>query len=591
MLYTNEMWGAPSFSYNGVSAKLLMQIYLQKDNRGIPLCLFGVGKERAKGDYLQYLLLKNQGKGKLSPIPRDLLPQIMEQLRAFTDAGILSGKLSEIYDPRTFPGKGLQRVNLSARLQCEIDDTAASSRCPSIQVKIGDSKFSIQALTLYCLDGLDHRVCFETHVSNVPSLRNYHLLAGAQLLVDEKIEGEFFPTALNISGDFFTFHGITQEEHYASSSRLQKLKYTTNSNSPVGIMDFLFSSSGLKDRVSIPENELYNWYMVIIPIAKLSIEQEFGLGSVSFITKDHNELKRISEHIGTLFDEYSTFALVHVNEHSLFKAYTKAKNQINLALQLMINLVRDDSPCQVHGLSEKLQTRSMDVFDASIEITSWFYLECTFPLHRLFGTAKSILNSDSLHLSKSTIDSLMNVEDIELQLLKASSNPKSIQAALFNALKWVSKAWESDDEDDQVIYAIIALEFVVARENGTPLLSKNVRKRIKDELLASIRKHMGDEITDDEAVKLSEKFDRNCTETPFMAKLIILVQRLSIPVSTSEIELISRAREKRNGIVHGKGDAELTRQELRLLCEVISTIAFYKLKEEIAKDGDNCCVY
>lgn len=591
MLYTNEMWGAPSFSYNGVNAKLLMQVYLQKENRGIPLCLFGVGKERAKGDYLQYLLLKSQGKGKLSPIPRDLLPQIMEQLRAFTDAGILSGILSEIYDPRTFPGKGQQRVNLSARLQCEIDGTVASSRCPSIQVKIGDSKFPIQALTLYCLDGLDQRVCFKTHVSNVPSLRNFHLLAGAQLLVDEIIEGEFFPTALNISGDFFTFHGITQEEHYASSSRLQELKYITNSNSPVGIMDFLFSSSGLKDRVSIPENELYNWYLVIIPIAKLSIEQEFGLGSVSFITKDHDELKRISEHIGTLFDEYSTFALVHVNEHSLFKAYNKAKTQINLALQLLINLVRDDSPCQVHGLSEKLQTRSMDVFDASIEATSWFYLECTFPLHRLFGNAKSILNSDSLHLSKSSIDSLVDVEDIELQLLKASSNPKSIQAALFNALKWVSKAWESDDEDDQVIYAIIALEFVVAREKGKALLSEEAQEVIKEELLLSIRKHAGNDLSEDATTKLADKFKQNCTETPFMTKLVELIHRLCIPVSDTEIKLISKARKKRNNIVHGKEGAELTRQELRLLCEVISTIAFYKLKEEIVKDGDNCCVY
>ena len=395
VLYNNDLWGMPSFLHNGVDSKLLMQIYLLKDNQSLSLCLFGVGKILKNGCYSQYILLRSQEKGKLSPLPRNMIPQVMEQLRAFTDAGTLAEILSEIYEPRMFPGKGFQYVSLSPSLRCEICNPEAFPHCPSVYGRIGETKFPIQTLTLYCLNGLDHRVCFETNVSNIPNLRNLHLLAGTQLLVDEKIEGEFFPISIGQAENSFSFRGITQEVYYTSTSKIEKLSYTTNLDSPVGITDFLFSSAGLKDRVVIPDKELYNWYMIVIPISKLSIEHDFGLGSVSFITKEHDELKRISQHIGTLFDEYSAFALVHVNEHSLFKAYTKARNQINLALQLLINLVRDDSPCLVHGLCEQLQTQSMSNFDASIEMTSWFYLECAFPLHRLFGNSQSLLDNDS----------------------------------------------------------------------------------------------------------------------------------------------------------------------------------------------------
>ena len=116
MLYNNDLWGMPSFLHNGVDSKLLMQIYLSKDNQSLSLCLFGVGKILKNGCYSQYILLTSQEKGKLSPLPRNMIPQVMEQLRAFTDAGTLAEILSEIYEPRMFPGKGFQYVSLSPRL-------------------------------------------------------------------------------------------------------------------------------------------------------------------------------------------------------------------------------------------------------------------------------------------------------------------------------------------------------------------------------------------------------------------------------------------------------------------------------------------
>lgn len=62
-----------------------------------------------------------------------------------------------------------------------------------------------------------------------------------------------------------------------------------------------------------------------------------------------------------------------------------------------------------------------------------------------------------------------------------------------------------------------------------------------------------------------------------MGKLRNLIDRLNIPVSPDEMELIAKCRKQRNGIVHGENDSKLPTDEIYRLCECIGRIAFYKL--------------
>lgn len=63
-----------------------------------------------------------------------------------------------------------------------------------------------------------------------------------------------------------------------------------------------------------------------------------------------------------------------------------------------------------------------------------------------------------------------------------------------------------------------------------------------------------------------------------MIKLKGLIARLNIHVSEKDIELIKKAREKRNDIVHGRRSQKMLFEEVWKLCEIVSLLTFTKLK-------------
>jgi len=145
-------------------------------------------------------------------------------------------------------------------------------------------------------------------------------------------------------------------------------------------------------------------------------------------------------------------------------------------------------------------------------------------------------------------------------------------------LKWIRRAWDADDYDDKVIYAIIALEFIISKEPNVPMMEKSIRKKCKGEIRKIIDAIKSTQIDKTLYSKqVCDKFDRAFTETPFMGKLRNLIDRLSIPVSSAEMELIVRCRKQRNEIVHGSNDSQLPTDDIYRLCECIGRIAFYKL--------------
>ena len=161
-------------------------------------------------------------------------------------------------------------------------------------------------------------------------------------------------------------------------------------------------------------------------------------------------------------------------------------------------------------------------------------------------------------------------------LLKANgTNDKEI-TPLFNSLKWIRKSWDTNDFDDKIINAIIALEFIVSKEKNVEMMDKSTRKKCKEAIKDVILEKVN---LDEEGYlkNIFEKFDRAYTETPFMLKLTNLINRLNIPISKDEFTLISNARKQRNGIIHGKDDMILPTDEVFRLLQCISKIAFYKI--------------
>ena len=74
------------------------------------------------------------------------------------------------------------------------------------------------------------------------------------------------------------------------------------------------------------------------------------------------------------------------------------------------------------------------------------------------------------------------------------------------------------------------------------------------------------------------------TEVSFGSKLDILINRLNIPVSKDEKELLNKARKIRNELIHGLNMASISTLEIKKLCGITSRILMYKIMDELGKE-------
>ena len=74
------------------------------------------------------------------------------------------------------------------------------------------------------------------------------------------------------------------------------------------------------------------------------------------------------------------------------------------------------------------------------------------------------------------------------------------------------------------------------------------------------------------------------TEVSFGTKLDILVNRLNIPISVDEKELLTMARKIRNELIHGLNMASISTLQIKKLCGVTSRILMYKLMNELREE-------
>lgn len=578
-LFLPELFANDSITYRDEQIKVVCQMAVVVHDRMTKLCLCGAGEKINKTDYARYYLFAKK-ENTFLPLSRSNICELIEILTQFEANEALRALLNELKIDKEMLGQGVKLINLSSRLLCVIDDND-----PSIPVQrtVGvwsEKEFSISVLGFHCSSGVDQRIFMRLNSIDLMSIASCHMLAGIKVHIDDNMCGTYYPLGIKKVNDDFVFNGINQETYYSLITSPGRFKYSSEDQSPVDLLDFIYSIVGFKKLVNHPDHSFYRWFQVVIPIENLSVAHDFGLGSVTFVKRDNSEIIRILSEVDDMFGGYETYALVHVNEVMMFDAYEKAKKEIENAIFLMMNLWRDDSPCHVHGLEHVVRSKSLKNYDTHISLSELVYMECVYPQTKLLCNTKFILNDNVTNIDAEFVDSLICIEDFERKLMQANEDPHGIYASIFSALKWILKAWESNDSDDQVIYANTAIEFLVAREKGIPLLEEDKRLNICEELQGVISKYASEVLDADGVNKLVEKFSKACTDTPFMAKLRALINRCDIPVSESEMKLIGRLRDKRNKIVHGKKSIEIDKQELRLVCEIISTIALYKLRRE-----------
>jgi len=442
-----------------------------------------------------------------------------------------------------------------------------------------DTKLSPQHFVYSAFDGLKMQICFELNTNDINKIKNWGILSPIKVHHNKTNCGEYY--ALKVTTIATNTMSFICEPRVATVLGRQTAGHIHVENmNPFHLSDFLISSAGLNVSVELPEGHSFadQWHMVVIPVSGLLAKKDFGIGNVQFCTAQNEEVQRICAFTPRL-SEYNLFALVNVNSDKLYDAFARAKKQIEQAIDLLVNILKDDSLYSIHATGTYLLDRTDEYFEQKITLPPLVYIEVPFTSAKLTCDLTEIITTPkNLSVEDSFYQIQHELNKIELLLLKANgTNDKEI-TPLFNSLKWIRRAWDADDFDDKIIYSIIALEFIVSKEPNIPMMDKSLRKKCK----GALRKIL-DEIKDPRINKVlysqqvCEKFDRTYTETPFMGKLRNLITRLSIPISASDMDLIAKARKQRNEIVHGENDSKLPTDEVYKLCECISKIAFYKL--------------
>lgn len=446
-----------------------------------------------------------------------------------------------------------------------------------IEVEFDTTKLIPPHIVYGAFDGLRMCVYFELEAHQVESIKNWGILSPIKIYVDNSFFGEYYAQSSNIVDEKVSF--VCEPQIVATLERRRTGWMRIEGINPLDLTDFLVSTAGLYNTVAFPEGyqAAPQWYIVATPVLGLTFEKNFGIGNVLFYKAPSEEIMHICEFCPQL-SEYDFFACVNVNSDTLYHAFIQAKKQIEQAVDLLVNLLKDDSLYSVHSIGQHLLCRNNDIFEQKVSIPPWVYIEVPFAGGKLVCDYTEIVKQEKLVVPESFEAIQHELNKIELLLLKVNGTNDKELTPLFNSLKWIRRAWDAEDFDDKVIYSIIALEFIVSKEQNIPMMEKALRKKCKGEIRKIINAtqipHMDNVLY---SQKVCEKFDRTYTETPFMEKLRNLINRLNIPVSSSEMELIAKCRKQRNEIVHGENDSKLPAGEIYRLCECIGRIAFYKL--------------
>lgn len=563
------------FNLDGIDCKLILQLFTQVKEHHYANILLLCNKEN---DNRLFLIALDFQEKKIGPIPADSLNIIIHAMKSIPFPDKYQDAISSLPEREYNSSTKQEFIRIAQNTYALVDSTSKILKNTVIEIELLEGVRSKPSNFVFAaFDGLDTHVYLVLDNECISKNRNWGVLSKICFYIDEKFAGEYYSINNCIINE-------RQTSFLCQTKIASILSRKTSSIQMAGIniyeiSDFLVSSAGLFDLVAIPDDYLkeQKWFTVIIPLTGLQLSEEFGLGGVEFYNKQNSEIDRV---IGfdNRFSEFDAFALVHINGAKMSSAFTAAKRQIEQAVDLLVNLLKDDSIFSIHSSGEYLSERNIELFDKRVVLSAITYIELPQTGARLSSNFTEPDDSTILVVNERFLQQKHEIEKIESLLIRANgTNDKDI-TPLLNSLKWIRKAWDTDDFDDKTISAVIALEFIVSKEHSIPMMKKSTRKLCVKEISDIILGIEDDTINKDEYLeKVIDTFNRAYTESPFMVKLRNLIDRLNVPITPSEMELIAKARKQRNEIVHGTNEIHMPTDDIYRLCECISKIAFYKL--------------
>ena len=387
------------------------------------------------------------------------------------------------------------------------------------------------------------------------------------------------------------------------SSSIGKTSFEKIRN-PFVIMDFILnhSDSGITG-IKYPNSDLkytHN-YIIVGELRNVCIEiKDCVIGTVSVGNQVETSNKFYEElSAAGLTEKNSTLVWVNVKADSLYMAFKSGRRSMTAAAEFLSFMFKNDMYDDWFGtVGHKEGTWDIRYHNPQINLGTIFYIEDCVTGEALTLTDENLKSPQIMKVGDSA-GHLFDYDWVEQFFCRFQIEDKKILRLKY-ALRWIVQAWDTEDVYDRVIYCSMALEFILNGEKGKNIFdeyadiagrdrfTKAERKQLINTLLDQMEIKEMDGFTDDVIEKLNTSVRNMVRNTlsgaSFSTKLDSLVERLSIPVSDEEKELLRNSRKIRNDLIHGRKMTTITTLEIKKLCGVTSRILMYKIMAELGNE-------
>ncbi len=347
---------------------------------------------------------------------------------------------------------------------------------------------------------------------------------------------------------------------------------------PEDAIYFLAISGGLNPQFDGPAQPTLTRrnFKVIFPIGDLVIPTDFSVEQVVFIKDVQKVLSERIKRATTLskdpWSAASVFASVDVEAEHYFEALVKAEKIVKRAVDWIQFRTDITLPCFIdngknimlsYNLSKSFSKCYLIPYGLAIDLKTngaVFHLLTVQSGHQLVFK----------HGTDEFFEPLSSIWEKLSQIY--NQNSESVQP-LYEALSWLMQTFEVESVVDNLLQLWVAMEFICSKEKVPEL----VRRESINNSISSI-KSLGLPPTEEEAL-IQTILQVN--SPPLMAKWNHLLERLGIELTKKEEQLISKLRNERNSITHGKELCKLKIEDIEKFRSVLERVFLRKATQLI----------
>jgi hypothetical protein len=135
---------------------------------------------------------------------------------------------------------------------------------------------------------------------------------------------------------------------------------------------------------------------------------------------------------------------------------------------------------------------------------------------------------------------------------------------ILRSLHWLAKSIQEENNIDQLLDLWTSLEFIVSRTKGKLFFDGNEKKKILSKIKELTLQEKQLEILENKIAMLND--------APLMEKVRLFIERHKLDFRDGEWKLLQKMRRKRNDIIHGKRESDVSNQEIEKLRGMIDRI-------------------